>query len=52
MGFERFTPAFAFVAFFLVFFIGVPSFGTPLTIRVSREKASANFLWVLRFTVV
>ena len=48
--FGRLTAARAFVAFFFVFFIpGVPSFGTkPLTIRVSREKASANLGWVLK----
>ena len=44
VAFGRLTAAFAFVAFFFVFFIGVPSFGTPLTIRVSREKASANLV--------
>jgi hypothetical protein len=41
---RRLFRGLAFVAFFLLFFIGVPSFGTPLTIRVSREKASANLV--------
>jgi len=36
--FGRLTVAFTFVAFFLVFFIRVPSLGMPITIRVFREK--------------